>query len=172
MDICFLVLHEGVVRTAHEAGWVTPLATLVEGRALRENDRQHMPAAQGSGRTQGDSPQARLSAENNRQCREAAHFTLRDPTWVIPPEKSREKKVMKIGTMQVDPYSMARTPIKLENLKQALQKYPARQCARDIEQGFSEGYKLGYIGERQFRECKNLKSAYDNKSGIQEKIKK
>ena len=61
---------------------------------------------------------------------------------------------------------MARTPIKLYNLKKALEKYPARQCARDIELGFSEGYKLGYIGERKFREWKNLKSAYDNKSEI------
>ena len=32
----------GAARTAHGAGWVTPLALLVEGRALRENDRQHM----------------------------------------------------------------------------------------------------------------------------------
>jgi hypothetical protein len=49
------VQRQGAVRTAHEAGWVTPLATLGEGRALRENDRQHMAAAQGSGRVQGDS---------------------------------------------------------------------------------------------------------------------
>ena len=62
----------------------------------------------------------------------------------------------KIGIMQVDPYSMAKTPINITNLKMALGKYPSRQCAKEIEVGFSEGNKLGYIGPREFRECKNL----------------
>jgi hypothetical protein len=140
--------QQGAARTAKGVGEVTLPAAQAVGHALRENVRQ-------------GSPTVRAPARTDRQDKEGIHFTMRVQTSEIGRDMEGNNTT-KMGIMQVDPYSMAKTPINITNFKMALEKYPSRQCAKEIEVGFSEGYKLGYIGPREFRECKNLKSAYDN----------
>jgi len=181
--------QRGAVRTAGGVGEVTLPACQVAGRALHESDRQHVLAAhatvaaplvvdrqrarsaQDSGRTPEDAPTVCAPAENTRHKQVSSH---KSELKVISDRHSEvvQKNDRKIGDMQVDPYSLSRTPINVINLGTALTNYPDRQSASDIQKGFTEGYKLGYIGEREFRECKNLKSAYENKEAIREKVTK
>jgi hypothetical protein len=145
---------ERALRTTEGVGEVTLPAAQAVGCALRENNRQTVHAP----------------GEKCKQVNEDIHCTMSVQTNVI--RNRKDNKATKIGIMQIDPYSMAKTPINITKLKMALRGFPSRQCAKEIELGFSEGYKIGYIGPREFRECKNLKSAYENKEGIREKIRK
>ena len=127
-----------------------------------------MLAAQGSGRALGESPTVRAPAENSRHKQDSSQKVEKGEMSNMDTDRD-VRNARKIGDMQVDPYSLSRTPINVNNLCSALTEYPDRQSANDIQKGFSEGYELGYIGPREFRECKNLKSAYENRDEIREK---
>ena len=120
--------QQGAVRTAGGVGEVTLLACQVVGRALHENDRQHVLAAQAtvpaplvvdrqrarsaqaSGRTPGESPTVRAPAENTRH-KQASSYKAEIGVIGNRYTDGDQKNARKIGDMQVDPYSLSRTPI-------------------------------------------------------------
>ena len=53
------------------------------------------------------------------------------------------------------------TPVDLAVLRQWLVHYPDKSAALVLEQGFSQGFSLGFRGPRVSREADSLKSAQD-----------
>ncbi|XP_072025655.1 uncharacterized protein [Amphiura filiformis] len=64
------------------------------------------------------------------------------------------------------------SPIKLTALTPLLDLYPKKQAAVLLREGFSNGFRLGYMGERVTRESPNLKSVADLHDKVLEKIDK
>ena len=58
-------------------------------------------------------------------------------------------------------YSLAKTPIKYDNLSVELQSYPLEQDRLQLLTGFKSGFSLQYSGPRKFRESHNLNSALE-----------
>ena len=50
------------------------------------------------------------------------------------------------------------SPINLQNLLPLLDLYPDKVSAKILREGFSFGFKLGYRGDRTFRDSPYLKS--------------
>ena len=68
--------------------------------------------------------------------------------------------------------ALANSPINVTNLAIKLRDYPLRQQARELEDGFKFGFRLGFIGERVEQKSKNLTSALDLKAETMQKINK
>ena len=68
--------------------------------------------------------------------------------------------------------TLANSPINIDNLAIKLRKYPLRAQAKELEEGFRFGFRLGFIGKRVEQTSKNITSAFDLKSNILEKINK
>ena len=68
-------------------------------------------------------------------------------------------------------FTLAKTPIKLENLKQYLSTYSDCKTAADIANGFELGFPLHYTGSRVPRDSKNLKSVDAHPEIARQKIK-
>ena len=64
------------------------------------------------------------------------------------------------------------TPIVIDSLRPLLANYPNKKAANIIEEGFSNGFKLGYRGERRSREGPNLKSVDLKPSAAGDKLMK
>ena len=65
-----------------------------------------------------------------------------------------------------------RSPINLSTLIPLLDIYPDKKLAAILKSGFSEGFKLGYEGERVSRDAPNLKSVSQLHDKAIEKIDK
>jgi hypothetical protein len=63
------------------------------------------------------------------------------------------------------------TPIKVEELRTMLSGYNEQKVTYLLD-GFHHGFKLGHTGERKELHSKNLKSARENPSLVQDKINK
>jgi hypothetical protein len=68
--------------------------------------------------------------------------------------------------------ALANSPINVTNLAIKLRNYPLRQQARELEDGFKYGFRLGFIGERIAQKSKNLTSALELKTETMAKISK
>ena len=66
-------------------------------------------------------------------------------------------------------FTLAKTPINLDNLKQELVGYDPVKAAQ-IFNGFANGFQLHYSGEHTPRDAKNLKSARSNPEIVKQKI--
>ena len=66
--------------------------------------------------------------------------------------------------------ALANSPINVTNLAIKLRDYPLRQQARELEDGFKFGFRLGFIGERIEQKSKNLTSALELKTETMAKI--
>lgn len=64
------------------------------------------------------------------------------------------------------------SPINLEALNRLLDLYPDKVSANILRDGFSQGFRLGYLGERTSREAKNLQSVVKNPEGALKKLQK
>lgn len=67
-------------------------------------------------------------------------------------------------------FSLAKTPIHLEHLKEDLIKYPNRQAAEELANGFEFGFPLHYTGPRLPQEAKNLKTVFEHPEIVREKL--
>lgn len=67
---------------------------------------------------------------------------------------------------------LGRSPINVNNLKLCLQEYCKHDDATLLANGFEQGFKIEYSGQRTAFECRNLKSAYEHKTELLEKINK
>ena len=76
----------------------------------------------------------------------------------------------KVATDSDSIFSLAKTPINLGALKEALQAYPNTKVAEEIATGFEFGFPLHYTGSRRPRESKNLKSASDHPEIVKQKL--
>ncbi len=54
------------------------------------------------------------------------------------------------------------TPIKVAELESIVKEYPDKETAAFLVQGFKEGFKIGFKGERKSFQCDNLDSANQN----------
>lgn len=64
------------------------------------------------------------------------------------------------------------SPIKVDNLQYCLQEYDNLDDAQLLAKGFDQGFKIEFSGTRSAFECRNLKSAYEHKQELLEKINK
>ena len=64
------------------------------------------------------------------------------------------------------------SPINLSALLPLLEIYPNKRSAKILQDGFSEGFRLGYMGERKSRESHNLKSVTHLQDKVMEKLNK
>ena len=64
------------------------------------------------------------------------------------------------------------TPIKLHALLPLLDQYPNKRAAQVLRSGFSEGFRLGYMGPRVSRESRNLRTVSQLPEKVKEKIDK
>ncbi len=64
------------------------------------------------------------------------------------------------------------SPVKVEKLVPLLQLYPKRAAAQKLKDGFTFGFKLGYLGERVERDAPNLKSVSELKDKVYDKLQK
>ena len=64
------------------------------------------------------------------------------------------------------------SPINLSALLPLLEIYPNKRSARILRDGFSEGFRLGYMGKRESRESHNLKSVTHLQDKAMEKLNK
>ena len=76
----------------------------------------------------------------------------------------------KVATDSDSVFSLAKTPINLAVLKEALQAYPYTKVAEEIATGFEFGFPIHYTGSRRPRESKNLKSASDHPEIVKQKL--
>ena len=67
---------------------------------------------------------------------------------------------------------LAPTPINVEELETALGGYPNREAAEVLLRGFTEGFQLGFSGERVAMETHNLHSARDFPAVLSKKLEK
>ena len=67
-------------------------------------------------------------------------------------------------------YSLAKTPIKYDNLSVELRSYPLEQDRLQLLTGFKSGFSLQYSGPRKFRESQNLKSALEAPDLVESKL--
>ena len=67
---------------------------------------------------------------------------------------------------------LAPTPINVEELETALEGYPNREAAEILLRGFTEGFQLGFSGERVAMEAHNLRSARDFPAVLSKKLEK
>ena len=68
--------------------------------------------------------------------------------------------------------NLAISPIQINRLVPWLERYPHAQAARELQQGFTEGFRLGYSGPRQAREANNHKSAARQPDVVTQKLLK
>ncbi len=64
------------------------------------------------------------------------------------------------------------TPVKLEKMIPYLDKYTNKAASKILKEGFKNGFKLAYLGDRTSRDSKNLKSITNLKKEALEKINK
>ena len=64
------------------------------------------------------------------------------------------------------------SPVKLNEILPLLNEYPKKSSAKILIEGFTNGFKLGYSGNRISRESPNLKSINDNPKAAFDKINK
>ena len=64
------------------------------------------------------------------------------------------------------------SPINLSALLPLLEIYPNKRSAKILRDGFSEGFRLGYMGKRESRESHNLKSVTHLQDKVMEKLNK
>ncbi len=64
------------------------------------------------------------------------------------------------------------SPIKVQAIVPWLNQYPNRDSATILKDGFTWGFRLGYQGERQFRESPNLKSINADPEAARTKVMK
>ena len=67
---------------------------------------------------------------------------------------------------------LAPSPIKIEELEAALEGYPNREAAEILLRGFTEGFQLGFSGERVAMEASNLHSALAFPAVLSKKLDK
>lgn len=67
---------------------------------------------------------------------------------------------------------MGPSPINVENLVNLLDKYPNKDDAALLKNGFTNGFRLNYSGNSFQSDVKNLKSAYLHSNELNEKISK
>ncbi|CAC5362932.1 unnamed protein product [Mytilus coruscus] len=67
---------------------------------------------------------------------------------------------------------LGKTPIKVERLRHCLKSYPNKIDAHILLDGFTNGFKVNYMGPRQSVNCSNLISAKQQESELEEKIMK
>ena len=67
---------------------------------------------------------------------------------------------------------LAPTPIQLEKMMPFLRNYHNKTDARRLINGFTNGFSLGYEGERVPMSARNLKSAFDHPQVVESKIGK
>ena len=77
-----------------------------------------------------------------------------------------------IANSDMPKLALANSPINVTNLAIKLRDYPLRQQARELEDGFKFGFRLGFIGERIEQKSKNLTSALELKTETMAKINK
>lgn len=75
------------------------------------------------------------------------------------------------GTSNLDIFSLAQTPIKINALKHELKSYNTNE-AQFILNGFVHGFPINYVGLREPSESKNLKSASSRPEITQQKTDK
>ena len=63
------------------------------------------------------------------------------------------------------------SPINLSALLPLLEIYPNKRSAKILRDGFSEGFRLGYMGKRESRESHNLKSVKHLQDKVMKKIR-
>ena len=54
----------------------------------------------------------------------------------------------------------------------ALQNYPNIEIAKELHQGFENGFSLNYHGSREFIKTKNMVSAVEKQAEVSEKLNK
>ncbi|CAG2218126.1 unnamed protein product [Mytilus edulis] len=67
---------------------------------------------------------------------------------------------------------LGKTPIKVERLRHFLKSFPNKIDAHILLDGFTNGFKVNYMGPRQAVNCSNLISAKQHESELEEKITK
>ena len=67
-------------------------------------------------------------------------------------------------------FSLANTPVNLNQLKKDVANYPNTAVSDELIQGFEFGFPLHYTGSRLPTEAKNLKSVYDHPDVVRQKI--
>ena len=67
---------------------------------------------------------------------------------------------------------LAPSPINIGALEQALKTYPDVMAAETLRRGFTEGFQLGFSGERTAMEASNLHSARSNPAAVALKLDK
>ena len=67
---------------------------------------------------------------------------------------------------------LANSPINLKNLKEGLKEYGNRIHAKELLEGFTHGFRLGFIGKRTPQLSKNLTSVAENPTEVERKIDK
>lgn len=72
----------------------------------------------------------------------------------------------------VNRYALGYSPVNVIKLKEVLSKYPVISMRSFLYQGFKFGFSLHYSGPRQYRLCKNLRSAIDNMPIVAMKLNK
>ena len=64
------------------------------------------------------------------------------------------------------------SPVKIEQMAPYLDVYPDKTAAEFLREGFTHGFKLGYLGEREARDSRNLKSVEKDPKTAREKLDK
>ena len=92
------------------------------------------------------------------------------------PPVRKENKCSHTYVTQVCPNSCTcckyPSPIKVDEIIPLLKLYPDKKSAVTLKEGFVNGFKLGYLGERIGREAKNLKSVENDPARALEKLNK
>lgn len=70
----------------------------------------------------------------------------------------------------MDVWCLAYSPIKVQNLNELLSLYPNKFDANILSRGFSEGFRLNYVGPRFKSDSKNLLSALQNPEIVWDKV--
>ena len=65
---------------------------------------------------------------------------------------------------------LANSPINVKNLKEGLKEYGNRIHAKELLDGFTKGFRWGFIGERIPQLSKNLTSVAENPTEVKKKI--
>ena len=64
------------------------------------------------------------------------------------------------------------TPVNVKRLHDLLKDFPDQKLRRYILEGFQNGFRIGYHGPRQARDCQNLKTVQGREHLLWEKIQK